>query len=282
MERVNVLYYYRLGSEIQPLGSVRAGEKRARWCAPLIRASDALKDFASDPLNPLTLSIEAANEAIAAIEPSLEAYQAPDADWERLGTETIDSGTASTIANGVRNFETVFAAESARQDVYLITKKGIYSTADLVEKAEHALSADALDALSDGALRDFSQAGRSLALELPTASGFHVMRSVEAVLRDYHALVMTPTAGGDPPEMAQAINQIRACDTESEKLLGVLDQLRNLHRNPLAHPEIFLDTDEAMTLFNMAVSAICAMLTRIKQLTSAASPALVAARRGPT
>lgn len=48
------------------------------------------------------------------------------------------------------------------------------------------------------------------------------------------------------------------CKSCKQKILNILDQIRDLHRNPLAH-EVFLEMDEAVELFDTAKSAITAM-----------------------
>jgi len=47
--------------------------------------------------------------------------------------------------------------------------------------------------------------------------------------------------------------------TVDERTVSVLDQIRRLHRNPVAH-DVFLDIDEAVDLFDIAKSAITAMV----------------------
>ena len=44
------------------------------------------------------------------------------------------------------------------------------------------------------------------------------------------------------------------------------DQLRDLHRNPINHPEVFLEPSEALELFNISTSALSAMARDIARL----------------
>jgi hypothetical protein len=48
----------------------------------------------------------------------------------------------------------------------------------------------------------------------------------------------------------------------------VFDQLRDLHRNPLDHPEVFLEKPEAMELFSICTCAISAAARQIGKLQS--------------
>jgi hypothetical protein len=78
-------------------------------------------------------------------------------------------------------------------DSYFISKKGIYSTADLIEHAEQALSVPIRAKMPAQAITDFIQAGKCLAFDSFTASGFHVLRATDSVLRLYYGhFVGTP------------------------------------------------------------------------------------------
>jgi len=116
-----------------------------------------------------------------------------------------------------------------------------------------------------------------LAFELATAAGFHTMRAVEAVLRDYWTLVKKPALGTKPPEMAQCINELRASG-EDVKLMDILDHVRDLHRNTLMHPQAFLQMTEALRLFDISKSVISAMAEHMYLLSIAAALASPVAR----
>ena len=51
-----------------------------------------------------------------------------------------------------------------------------------------------------------------------------------------------------------------------EKILSVIDQLAKLHRNPLIHPEVALEMDEALTIHGIVRSAVAAMLAVLPEL----------------
>ncbi len=65
--------------------------------------------------------------------------------------------------------------------------------------------------------------------------------------------------------MAQCINELRASG-EDEKLMDILDHVRDLHRNALMHPEVFLEMPEALRLFDISKSAISAVAERVCEL----------------
>jgi hypothetical protein len=83
-------------------------------------------------------------------------------------------------------FESALELDLGRAPIFFVKSKGIYSTAALIANAENALVAEVIAAISEHAKRDLNEAGRCLAFELPTASGYHGLRAVEKVLREYY------------------------------------------------------------------------------------------------
>jgi hypothetical protein len=186
---------------------------------------------------------------------------------------TLDFSDHWDITHALEEFETVLGNELPTLDTYIVSKKGIYSTADLVDRAEMAIDESARAHIRKELIEDFKQAGKCLAFELPTAAGFHTMRATEGVLRDYWYLVRNPSTGTTAPEMAICINELRA-NGEDPKLMDILDHIRDLHRNTLMHPEAFLTMKEALRLFDISKSAISAMADRIGELKQPATNAL--------
>jgi hypothetical protein len=207
--------------------------------------------------------------------------------WEGEGGEALDlkqklePWNISALGQSAKDFETVLANELPGLDIYHVSSIGIYSTPALIENAELAilegLSEKCRGVVTESTKRDFNQAGRCLAFELATAAGFHTMRSVEAVLRDYWILVKKPASGTKPPEMAQCINELRSSG-EDPKLMDILDHIRDLHRNTLMHPEAFLQMTEALRLFDISKSAISAMAERMHAINTAPAALSLVAR----
>jgi len=212
---------------------------------------------------PLPVSTGAASALFWAIDAIV-----PD-DFSKVDMERQITYELFQIKQAATSFETVFSAELQNANTYSVLQKGIYSTADLIQRAENALG-EALTTISDDAKRDFSAAGRCLAFELPTASAFHTMRSTEAVLRQYHRLILKLPTTTKSPEMAQCVNELRA-KGEEPKLMDILDHIRDLHRNTIMHPEAFLTMPEALRLFDIAKSAINAMAERVQAFPAATS-----------
>jgi hypothetical protein len=263
MKRVNQHIFYQLGLTVHPLSNVEEGLSLQQSVWELNNARTWLAYILKNDLFNLVVSRNAAQAVIDAIN---TVVPEKTSDFNSIDAERkLTWVEAYRISHGVSDFETVIAAELATFDTYIVSKKGIYATADLIERAEMAIDDIARSSIPDDAQNDFKQAGKCLAFELPTAAGFHTMRSVEAVIRKYWTLVKKPESGTRPPEMAQCINELRS-EGEDAKLMDILDHIRDLHRNTIMHPEAFLKITDALRLFDIAKSAISAMGDRIKQL----------------
>jgi hypothetical protein len=96
------------------------------------------------------------------------------------------------------------------------------------------------------------------------------MRATENVLRQYYMQLMGKTV--DRIEWGPRIQELKSANA-NQKVLQVLDQIRDLHRNPLMHPQGFLSMKEAIGLFDIAKSAIGALAEEIGVLQKAAAAA---------
>jgi hypothetical protein len=179
----------------------------------------------------------------------------------------LTEGQLTTFNNAWGVFEQALALDLGRAPMFFVTDKGIFATASLIFKAEAHLVDDVREVVSPEALQDLNQAGRCLAFELSTAAGYHTLRATEKVLREYYQLGVPTTEQVAGVRMKTAIDQLGKHGGE-KKTLAVLDQLRSLHRNPIDHPDVFLDFAEALELFNICMAAVSAMARQIKLLKS--------------
>jgi hypothetical protein len=278
VKKVNVHRFYRLANIIHPLTELPTEETTAKIHFRLFwQAKTTLSQYLAEE----SMLPPSSKRAAAVLMAQISDCGLPDDISAFKGDAKVPRYEMYTVVQRAKEFEIVLANDLPGMDTYHVYQKGIYSTPALIDFAERAL----LDGLTEAAknlisadvLRDFNQAGRCLAFELPTASGFHTMRSVEALLREYWTLVKRPPEGMRPPEMATCINELRAAG-EDKKVMDILDHVRDLNRNPLMHPEAFLELNEALRLFDIAKSAISAMAERVEDIVSsklAPTPAVV-------
>jgi hypothetical protein len=175
---------------------------------------------------------------------------------------TLDFFDTYGLQQSLRSFETVLTAEMNVSDIYLVTKKRGYDTPDLINQAETLFPAELLLKVPES-IDDIRQAGKCIAFELGTAAGFHTMRAMEIVLRQYWDVV---TSGADRPKtgnMGDYLRELESKNAGDPKTRATLKQIKDLHRNELMHPEENLSIDDVIALLGIAQSAIIAMLREI-------------------
>jgi hypothetical protein len=286
MKRINQYDFYNLGTILTPLSQIKEGSALMDMFVPLFQAKTALEGL----LKGQPLDFVVCKGEITALQSAIsDAMQSPkegstqeevQAHWKR----TLNSYEAWRITNALQRFETVAAAELQTLDSYFISKKGIYSTADLIEHAERALSDDVRSLMPTQAVSDFRQAGKCLAFDLFTAAGFHTLRATDSVIRSYYARFVGQLPAPKLRNWAAYIRVLKRCIDNPPltikpdiKTLELIDHIRDMHRNPIIHPEDNLDEDKALILFDLCKSAIVAMVTEIKEARQIAVNALAKA-----
>lgn len=251
MRRFNLFSFYDLGACVAPLRLVGSLDKDL--------ARDVLY-AAKRRVSPIYSEEKFASLKIASkamIEIDLDIDEALKELDKRGGVAEED---CQRLTKNVANFEAVLKAESPNEYTYVIDQLRGYSMPILVDRAELNFSPQTINAIGKEVAEDISQAGRCLAFELPTAAGIHMMRAFEKVFRRFYNASMGKDSG--TTDIYKLIKDLRDHSTVDPKILNVLDQIRDLHRNPLAH-EVFLDTDEVVDLFHIAESAITAMAKKL-------------------
>jgi hypothetical protein len=157
---------------------------------------------------------------------------------------------------------TVIVAELAVADAYFVSRKAGYDTYTLISNAEAVFPAD-LPIKVPNAIPDIREAGKCLAYELGTAAGLHALRAMEAVLRKYWETI----TGGKPHPSQRNIGlylqKMEKLGVGNSKVIAALKQIKDLHRNPLMHPEETLNLEDAIGIFGIVRSAMGGMLKEI-------------------
>jgi hypothetical protein len=261
VQAVNGYFLWGLGGAIE--GLAERAEITATWgtvMPALYNAQNYLRMFKEADVLMLPLSKEVAADLEAEISRLIE--QHPDLK-ELLGN------VGYAITNQVAHLRSVLSAELSNLPIFALAPQRAYDMKIILWNAHHALAETAIQALPAGAQLDLRMAGQCLAFEVATAAGFHVLRALESVARRYSTLV----TGHDPgvnSTLGALLNGLRteyearrAAGTLGNSQLGLvinmLDRIRSIYRNPIMHPQMFLNADQAVTVFNAAIDAISAM-----------------------
>ncbi len=287
LQRLNVFFFYELGEALAKLKQaidVDPLPTKSDLYLPLILAQRQMSLLAEAEVLSLQVADAAIQKLKSIVDGEVQATQVSFSNY-KPGEEVskLDYPTKYFLNTAIDEFRTVFSAELGTSDAYIVSKKGIYSTKDLIERTENALSASLRVFLPPQAITDFKEAGRCLAYDLFTASGFHVLRATDATLRAYYSRFVGVAPKPKARNWGAYTKILRKCAEDKSralrpdlKNLNLIDQIRDLHRNPLIHPEDNLDEDKAVVLFDVCKSAIIAMADEIKtvgDVTIASAPA---------
>lgn len=118
--------------------------------------------------------------------------------------------------------------------------------------------------VSEFTRNEIAEATKCLTFDLPTAAGFHLIRALKSAIREYYDAVSDgaarPVLNNDKSApMGAYIASLERIDHVGKELIGILRQIKVLHREPQMHPEAVLDMDEAVILMGIVTSAIWAM-----------------------
>src|SRR5260370_28010016 len=247
VDSVNLWGFYAIGGNVSRLNLLTAETKLVDANIALTDAEVALNYLLYDPaMVPLEECRGLGNTLWLHITAQIKrAKETPDAE---LGVQAV-----SNLKESLNAFDIVLRNALAFVPAYCVSQKGILSSQKLVNSADQMFNISILKRMPQVAIDDVKASGRCLAFNLPTATGFHILRALEAVVVDY---IIRQT--GKRPERRELGIYIAILKTQnaSEDVTFIIDQIRRLHRNPLMHPEDILTPDEALDLFLLCRSSI--------------------------
>jgi hypothetical protein len=180
---------------------------------------------------------------------------------ERLAT-MVGPADMATLHNLLGALITFLRDESNHGYVVCVENQRLLSAYSLVENIESCFSPDSWSTIVVEAKQEFEEAGKCLAFERYTGAGFHALRGVECVIRQY----IVKLTGSLPKKRDWGhYIQVLKDNGADPSLIAVLDNIRTLDRNPLMHPEIWLDVDEAIAVFTVSQTAIVRLVAGIKK-----------------
>jgi len=166
-------------------------------------------------------------------------------------------------------------AELSKSDLYFVSEKRIYTAKGLIFNADKMLPMNIIAEIPEDCKRDIQEAGRALAFDLPTAAGFYISRALEAVILMYFPVLDLRPLDEKKRSMGNYIQLLKGQTVDgqqiditqncvvNDRIVGLLGYYKDEFRNPLMHPELTLDDDEALDLFQTVLSTISMMVADI-------------------
>jgi hypothetical protein len=277
MDKINAYAFYILATELQPLNDVPVldGQVSLRGIFfPLWTAEQALDKLISGNPIKLDFSRAAAVDLRSNVSTQLRTHF-----FDEKGKIKFPSGDDdpkiytwsgwNNVTGALATFLTVFKTEMENATIYQVSKKGIYSMVELVERAEEIFPPELIPFIPQKTRDDFHAAGRCLAFSLPTAAGFHAARGVEGELELYWQTFTkkTGTRFGwqDYIDDLQKVIDLKVSPMPDQRTVKTLEVIKDHDRNPVMHPrDVVLDDMDARILFSSAECLVLAMAKEVR------------------
>ncbi|MGD0151232.1 MAG: hypothetical protein ABSB77_21840 [Xanthobacteraceae bacterium] len=272
MERINSFSFYGVGKEFQALETTRDNASPSDLFWPLHQAMAAAERLLEGKPIPLGIS----HAKVVALRDQMTAvwnnhFTEVDAAGKRTAKFPDPNAAVLTgwelywVKKALTEFETVFAEEMKEAATYFVPRRGIYWTPALVDTADECFPLSIVGHIPQKTREDWKSAGRCLAFNLLSASGFHAARAVEGTLEAYYQL-FTGQPGATLKtwyEYTEALTKVTGSPVPQAKTIAELDQMRTDYRNPIMHPRVVLTEPDARMLFANGESLIIAMAQEI-------------------
>jgi hypothetical protein len=279
MRRLNLTFFVELGSALKPLSVLprwvdQEGDHEAEFSAFNLKMYECrrlLGTLLQEEVIPLAIPASRPNA-----EKLLELMKSIRKQDHATGSDVWD------VYWHARTLETLLHGELAVQSVYHIWPKRAFDTNLLIDKATALFSPEVQAWFTPDETYNIEQAGKCIAFETPTAAGFHLIRAAESVIRRYYAIVVGTVPAVKARNWGAYIKKLREHGADP-KILHALEQIKDLHRNPVVHPEVQLSLEEAVSLVGITesiVSAIFADIAARKAAQMAAQPSLALVASG--
>jgi hypothetical protein len=163
---------------------------------------------------------------------------------------------AKKLRDTILKIRETLNAESKNKFAYIVEDKRI-DIEKLLNNVSGLFAKDIYDSIPEIAKYDFTEAGRCIAFEVPTAAAFHILRGTESVLRQYYCSIVKKNRCS-PLLWGKMINglELRKRNRPSKTLLDNLKNIKDNFRNPTDHPEKRYDIDEVQDLFPLCIDVV--------------------------
>jgi len=264
MERINLPFYYQLGTMLNSLTKYEYEVKnRVEFIGLCYRVDPYIRAVIN--MQQLAVSRKLGIELVTAIvDVQKWISENPPEKWDKADY-TLDIKIRDIISKS-KEYETVLVNELYTLDAYNPPQKGIYSTTYLIEQAERLFPQSILDKIDDKVINEVRESGRCLAFDIWTASAFHILRAMELVLHNYYLCVCKPSPLPKKrlENWGAYIKELqKSTDPSVSEVIAILQQIKDKHRNLIMHPDAVLSADESFTLFEIAQGAIIAMVSAL-------------------
>ncbi len=269
MQHLNPYRFYELASKLHSLFLNTTQNRVTEMFTPLTEAQNVLDGWIKGDSFALETSKNDAVRLLGKISALFSKYYI-DASSKQLktpsGEDRVDAHEMALLYSLVEKFEHALAAELSHAPTYMASKRGIYSTYDLIENAYQCFSPSMREALPEASLTEFNLAGRALAFGLGTAAAVHLLRAIELVLKRYFEMFSGTSVAKTERSYSIYLKKLAMLSDDEnnerrpdKRLLQMLAQIKEHYRTPLINPDSVITVEQATSLFALATAAITLM-----------------------
>ena len=166
---------------------------------------------------------------------------------------------ASELSDIMEDLRNTLFAEAEGNVAFIVTDKRI-DVNKLLSDMPALMAPGVFDALPEIAQYDFTEAGKCIAFERPTAAAFHIVRGTEATLKHFYCSVVKRNRAQLMWGPIVKSLKDRKSKRPSDALLDNLDSIRRSFRNPTQHPEKTYDIQDVQDLFARCIDVVNRMV----------------------
>ena len=284
VDRINQFSFYSLGKIFGDLFRGKGDVQRADIFMELYTARGSIKRLLKgDPVQ-LGLSKGPASDLETALDSVFNDFFQEDDEsggrtirFPETNDDPIPQWRWTGVTSSMERFETVFREEMREAATYFVPRKGIYSTPALVDTADETFPEDVRTHIPKKSIDDWRAAGRCLAFNLLSATGFHVARAVEGMLEAYYQH-FSGKAGRTLSGWGEYVGELEKLASKKDgpdaKTLAEIRQMKDDYRNPIVHHRVILSESDARMLFSNGESLIIGMAQEVKATKDAGQASL--------
>lgn len=154
-------------------------------------------------------------------------------------------------------------AEAKTKSIFIVSEKK-YSLDMLLNHPEDMFQEGIFSSLNDLARYDFTEGLLCFVCSRPTACSFHVLRSMEGILKDVYFKKTKKSEREKYPMLGNMIKGLRSKKID-QILLDRLDYIRLNYRNPTDHPQDVYTIDDAGNIIGICVEVMGKMAKILKK-----------------
>lgn len=262
VQSIHGYYLFELGGQLKPLTELSWNDTSWRDAyLPALVAQGAVGTLLNASVYQLRTSRQDGTELLGQLDSFLN--QVPT-EAEELD-QTVATFVMWPLVNKATQFLTVLRAELGVTPMFYVPPRHNIDMAGYINEGHLAFPPELAVKVPE-ALLDAQQAAKCIAYDLPTAAGFHLHRANESVLRRYFDKVAGAENRPETRNMGDYLSKLRQLKKGDPKVCAALRDLKDLHRNPLMHPEEHIaSVDDAISLMGGVRQAMSLMLKELPE-----------------